>query len=55
MVARILSSLLIPGAVPFIAETASLNAPATSPRSARVEITPCILNESLPKGSTSNP
>ena len=54
MVARILSSLLIPDAVPFITETACLNAPATS-RSAKVEITPFILNEALPKGSTSKP
>jgi hypothetical protein len=48
MVARILSSLLIPGAVPLIAEIASLKPPTISPRSARVEITSFILKESLP-------
>jgi hypothetical protein len=54
MVARILSSLLIPGAVPFMTEITSLKAPATS-RSAKVEITPVILKEALPKGSASKP
>ena len=39
MVTRILFSLLIPSAVPLIAEIASLKPPAISPRSARVEIT----------------
>jgi hypothetical protein len=37
-VARILSSLPIPGGVPLIAEIASLKPPAISPSSARVEL-----------------
>jgi hypothetical protein len=55
MVVRILSSLLMPGAVPFMTEIAYLKAPATSPRCARVEITPLIVKEPFGKASTSKP